>query len=241
MSKKEFNFFPNRSENQAIRKSFLDSLDERDQSNGETEFFWQFHPNWHLMYVRLIGNSSSMLRESRLRKHRDREEHASSSNDDLIHNIWQKYRPKAAINFSDLVEERTMDAAVPSSSFSSPNMAKDSLEPSEITGRSTNRAADKRKLEADVAAVAAEMSIDMILGDSFVHEIRNMSTRKNVDSTDNRSSQNSLPVNNKKIDSIPIASASDMDWNRSCYEPPKMSVISVSSEDFVPFDQVCTV
>lgn len=181
-----------------------------------------------------------MLRESKLSKHRGIDEQGASSGDEMAQNIWQKYRPRAAINFSDLVEERTIDACVSSPSFSTSNLAKHTFEPTEITGRSTSRLKDNRTRDAGVAAAAADMSIDMILSDSFVHGIRSMSTKPKADGTDDRASRSSLPVNYMTADSIPMASTNEMAWNRSCYEPPKTSGVSVTSEDFAPFDQVCT-
>lgn len=177
-----------------------------------------------------------MLRESKLRKHtaRENDELAASSGDEKAHNIWQKYRPRTAINFSDLVEERTIDA-VPS--FSSPIFGKHLFEPTEFSGRSTGRLKDNSN--RDTGDGVSEMSVDVILGESFVHEIRNIRNAKNkLDGTDDKSSRTSLPVNYKTADSIPMCNTSEMAWNRSCYEPPKMSGISVASEDFAPFDQV---
>lgn len=180
-----------------------------------------------------------MLRESKLRKHtaRENDELAASSGDEIAHNIWQKYRPRTAINFSDLVEERTIDACISSPSFSSPNLAKHLFEPSEFSGRSTGRLKDNTNRNNGDGA--SEMSVDVILGESFVHEIRNIRNPKNkMEGTGDKSPRTSLPVNYKTADSIPMYSNNEMAWNRSCYEPPKMSGISVASEDFAPFDQV---
>lgn len=181
-----------------------------------------------------------MFQASKHRKHsvRENDEHTASSGDEKTPNIWEKYRPRAAINFSDLIEELTMDAASPS--YTSRDSIKHTFEPSEISGRSTGRVRDKRNREYEVAAAAAKMSIDMILSDSFVNDIRSMSTKHNVDDIEDKASRSSLPTKYMTADSIPMYSTNEMAWNRSCFEPPKVGSISVASDDFAPFDQVCT-
>lgn len=181
-----------------------------------------------------------MLRESKFRKHqvRDNDDCAASSDDERVQKIWLHYRPQAPINYSDLVEEGTIDAGLTSPSCSSPNVAANTFQPSEITGRSTGRLQENRDRAAGLAAAAADMSIDMILNDSFVPRIRNMSTQNRLDGTDEMVLRSSLPNNYLTPQSIPLQSTNDMPWNRSYYEPPKMSGMSVASDEFIPHDQI---
>lgn len=179
-----------------------------------------------------------MSQASKHRKHlaRENDEHAASSGDEKTPNIWEKYRPRAAINFSDLIEEPTMDAASPS--YLSRDSFKHTFESSEISGRST-RDNRNRNREYEVAAAAAKMSIDMILSDSFVNDIRSMSTKHNIDDIEDKASRSSLPTKYTTPDSMPMFSTNEMAWNRSCFEPPQIGSISLASDDFVPFAQVC--
>lgn len=181
-----------------------------------------------------------MLRESRLGKRRENREQAVSTDDEVIQNVWQKYRPTAAINFSDLVEERTMDGVFTSSSFSSPTVAKQTFEPTEITGRSTGRVmANNRKTKNDYASIAAKMTTNMILDSSLLSEIRSLKECLHENSGVEVGSRNSLPFNKVSADSIAIDGAKEVAWNRTCNAPPKVSGLSVASDEFSPFDQVC--
>lgn len=152
----------------------------------------------------------------------------------MIHNVWQKYRPKAAINFSDLVEERSMDSCLASPSVSSPNLGKPSFEPTEITGRSTGR---NRNVYG--APTITDMSVDDILSDSFVHQIRNMGTKNRPLDTGNTTNQRtSLPSNYMTASSSLMSKGNDVASIESCNG---LSSASVMSEEFAPFDQVCDV
>lgn len=181
-----------------------------------------------------------MLRESKFRKHQVRanDECAASSDDERVQKVWLHYRPQAPINYSDLVEDGTIDAGLASPSCSSPNVAAHTFQPSEITGRSTGRLQENQKRDAGLAAAAADMSIEMILNDSFVPRIRNMSTNNRLDGTDDMVLRSSLPNKYLTPKSIPLQSTNDMAWNRSCYEPPRMSGMSVASDEFIPYDQI---
>lgn len=83
--------------------------------------------------------------------------------------IWQKYRPTSSINFSDIVEDRTIyDETRTDVTF----------DPNEISGNSStcsnnNNNQHKRTDEPEFDADA--VSVDDILGNSIVHEIRHLS------------------------------------------------------------------
>lgn len=87
----------------------------------------------------------------------------NATNQNPLH-VWQNYRPTASINFSDIVEDRTIyDDTRTDVTFDS----------NEITSRSSIGNNNKSTAEPEFDADA--VSVDDILGNSIVHEIRHLS------------------------------------------------------------------
>lgn len=84
----------------------------------------------------------------------------SNSNKNHSNDVYT-YERRPIMNFSDLVEDKTIHMSPKSSFASNPQ-----FEPDEISGRSTDAATPEN---------IDEMSVDDILGASFVQEIRFMS------------------------------------------------------------------
>lgn len=97
-------------------------------------------------------------------------------------NVWEKYRPANTINFSDIVEDRTIyDQTRTEATF-------DSLE---ISSRSS--AWDNEQPTNDRYIDPDAVTVDDILGQSTVHEIRHLSQTQRVGNT---LSTSRLPNNN---------------------------------------------
>lgn len=79
-----------------------------------------------------------------------------SGGNKLTVNVWEQYRPQNTINFSDIVEDNTIYDRT----------ANDTTEGIEISGRSSMWSNQGIDLDA--------VSVDEILSDSIVHEVRHM-------------------------------------------------------------------
>lgn len=145
--------------------------------------------------------------------------------------VWEAYRPKGPVNFSDLIEDETIDARSTTASLIYGDEGNNAFAPDEITGRSTclQDAGGAR----NAVHGAKDFSVDMILGDSFVKEVRSLSK---------------APSEVKRLSSLPkncisdssVANA-DMAWKHLCTDMPSQAETrsdSICSGEFVPFDQV---
>lgn len=94
--------------------------------------------------------------------------------------VWQKYRPKGDINFSDIIEEKTIYD----------NTRSNTTLNSEISDRSSVWSMDKCTIEPDFNPDA--VTVDDILGNSIVHEIRNLSQNRQNASVPYKHSTSSL-------------------------------------------------
>ncbi|XP_055315088.1 uncharacterized protein LOC129575454 isoform X2 [Sitodiplosis mosellana] len=165
---------------------------------------------------------------------------SSAKNENLV-NVLEKYRPTSSINFSDIVEDRTIyDQSRTEATF----------DPSQISGRLSTWGNDEATIGPDIDPDT--VSVDDILGNSIVHEIRHMSqSRQGAHST---SIRNSLPfrfsTSQCPIRSDDLSCASDdfrpgaefneqMDKDEKSWEQehaiiPQMSVDSISELDVSP-------
>lgn len=183
-----------------------------------------FSPSMPQNQVRKADSSQPVRREN---------VSGSAGRGEVLRNVWERYRSKQPINISDMVEDRTMDAVLASPSISSPSpKPKNTFDPTEMTGRSTGRLATTGSMHA---TAAAEMSTDMILSDSFVHRIRKMSTKNDGDDSYGKGLRESLPVNFKSAENIPLL---ELRQNRTVLDPPQMDGWSINSDEFAPHDQV---
>lgn len=145
-----------------------------------------------------------------------------------LEKIWEKYRVNNAINFSDVIEDRTIyETSCPSPLL----LSKNTFEPKEITGRSTSCLTNSG-LHQPSDIDAADISVDKILGESFVEEIRNMSH------IDGNSIRISMP---NRYDGLNGMSSKDISCKRT---PQKFSSFMAQSpsianqEDFLPSERV---
>lgn len=145
--------------------------------------------------------------------------------------VWEAYRAKGPVNFSDLIEDDTIDARCTTASLIYGEEGNNGFAPDEITGRST--------CLQDVGSVrnavhdAKDISVDMILGDSFVKEVRSLSK---------------APSETKRLSSLPkncitenSDANADMAWKHLCTDMPSQAETrsdSICSGEFVSFNQV---
>lgn len=136
---------------------------------------------------------------------------------------WDKYRPRGAMNFSDLLEDKTIDARNMSPSVSTPNLAKNIP----IDKNHGPAAASVRDPLKESTSNAQNMSVNMILDSSFVQAIRDRS--KMVANIDRKQStaENMTSANSSK----PISNVSKNNFSQRISE-------SIRSDEFVPFDEV---
>lgn len=86
----------------------------------------------------------------------------SSAKNEKIVNVMEQYRPTSSINFSDIVEDGTI--------YSNHSLA---IDTAEISGRVSTWGNDQSTIEPEIDPNA--VSVDDILGNSIVQEIRHMS------------------------------------------------------------------
>lgn len=133
---------------------------------------------------------------------------------------WMQSRPKGPINFSNVNQENTIyDTSLASQ-----------LDPSEMTGRSTSFADSRSRGQSSVDVNA--MSVDDILGNSFVENIRHMSQNKHTHAPDTSHSA-SIP---RKHVSDASAYCDKFNWNQSF--PAGQEKMSEMSEQFRPSEEV---
>lgn len=87
---------------------------------------------------------------------------ASSAKNEKIINVLEQFRPTSSINFSDIVEDGTI--------YSNHSQT---IDPVEISGRLTTWENDQSTMEPEIDPNT--VSVDDILGNSIVQEIRHMS------------------------------------------------------------------
>lgn len=91
---------------------------------------------------------------------------ATNSASESYLSVWQKYRPKGDINFSDIIDEKTIyDNTRTNTTFNS-----------EISNHSSLWSIEKCMSEPDFDADA--VTVDDILGNSIVHEIQQLSQNR---------------------------------------------------------------
>lgn len=141
---------------------------------------------------------------------------------DKYGDAWSQYRPNTAINFSDVIEDKTI--------YDTSQATKSSFDPNEITGRSTSYGAygdSKYRTQSSIDVDA--VSVDDILGNSFVENIRHMSQNKHVNA------DSSLSVNIPRKYTTPL-SCDKFNWNQSF--PTNQEKMSEMSEQFRPSEEV---
>lgn len=153
--------------------------------------------------------------------------------------LWEKYRPKP-INFSDVAEDGTIyesndtsnERTAPSpSQLSLTNSRvplKHTFEPNEITGRSTECLAMqglRQVLDVDPEAI----SVEDLVNDSFVEQIRNMS-QFNYDESVRISLPNRYSASN-------AMARKDFPWNQQISNVDQ-SMESLLNENFMPAEEV---
>lgn len=141
---------------------------------------------------------------------------------------WEKYRPNMAINFSDVIEDKTISDTSEAS--------KSTFEPNEITGRSTSWVSTDAKYRSQSEIDVNALSVDDILGSSFVDNIRHMSQNKHMHT--NGSLSMGIP---HKYSSAASLMPESLNWNQSVASGIGVSAQtseSMKSERFRPFDEV---
>lgn len=132
---------------------------------------------------------------------------------------WMQSRPKGPINFSNVNQENTIYDTSHGSQF----------DPNEITGRSTSYADSKSSTHNSIDVNA--MSVDDILGNSFVENIRHMSQNKHTQADTSHSA--SIP---RKHVSNASEYCDKFNWNQSF--PAGQEKMSEMSEQFRPSEEV---
>lgn len=145
-------------------------------------------------------------------------------------NAWQKFRPQGAMNFSELFEDCTIDARSTTPSMNYGDSSKQIFAPEEITGRSTCLQENERL--RDTNNEARDISVNMILGDSFVEEIRSLSK---IPSKINGSS-NHLPLAIGSDISEPSVNTSWKSIYKTAENQDTNAGDSIRSDEFVPYD-----
>lgn len=93
---------------------------------------------------------------------------SSGKNEKLV-NVLEMYRPTSSINFSDIVEDKTIyDHSRTEATF----------DPAEISGRLSAWSNDPATIEPDIDPNA--VSVEDILGNSIVHEMRRLSQSRHA-------------------------------------------------------------
>lgn len=139
---------------------------------------------------------------------------ANAKSNSIKRNEFEAYASerRPIMNFSDLIEDKTIHVEKSSISSSPP------FEPNEISGRSTGTA-----LTEDVDC--DQFSVDDILGASFVQEIRHITKQ-----CDRQSLQINRPTSNSSVNSFT--------WNRSKLPNPPTYSDSLTDECFEPAEKV---
>lgn len=147
-------------------------------------------------------------------------------------NIWDKFRGRGPMNVSDLVEDCTIDARCTTPSLNYDDQSKHTFAPVEFTGRSTcvqDQDNDARDNNRD----ARNMSVDCILADSFVKDIRSLSK---LPAESDRAS-NVLSSALKYDDTEPNAQLPWNDIRNSAQNRNYNDEDSIRSDEFVSFNQ----
>lgn len=146
----------------------------------------------------------------------------SKAKNAMYSSLWNRHRQNESINFSDVIEEQTF--------YESNQTSKSTFEPNEITGRSTSKAWQRKLPEEEIDVDA--VSVNDILGNSFVENIRHMSQSKHGAK---QSLAISLP---KKYPSTNSLNGKEFSWNNSfaAYKSNNTTTESMKNEQFQPFD-----
>lgn len=147
---------------------------------------------------------------------------------------WQERRPKAVINFSDIIEDKTIDGRMANfTPTPAKNDNKYTFEPIEMTGRSTT--CTQAQIEQATSGTHSP-SVAEILASSFATDIRDLCTSmQNINKNDMRNSlsirnvqnlDNSRPdgIGNSKRGFLAVSHTGDQ--------------ASFASDEFVPAEQV---
>lgn len=132
----------------------------------------------------------------------------------------------AEVNFSDVCDDRTV--------YETSQASKSTFEPNEITGRSTSWLTADTKYHSQSNIDVDAVSVDDILGNSFVENIRHMSQNKqpNVD----RSLSASIP---RKYMSTSSLTCDKFSLGQSFAMHNSKLSESVQSDQFRPSEEVC--
>lgn len=150
---------------------------------------------------------------------------ANTAKSDKYGDAWEKYRPNVGINFSDVIEDKTI--------YDTSQASKSTFEPNEITGRSTSWVSTDSKYRAQSEIDVNALSVDDILGSSFVENIRHMSQNKHIQT--NGSLSIGIP---HKYTSTTSLACDNLNWNQSVASSNAQVSESMKSEQFRPFDEV---
>lgn len=148
----------------------------------------------------------------------------NKSKNEMYSNLWEKYRPNTEINFSDIIEDKTI--------YESNQSTKTTFDPNEITGRSTLwKNGNSNTDDIDVDAV----SVKDILCNSFVETIRHMS--QNKQGGDDKSLSIGFTHKNSAANTI---NSKEFEWNSSISGNTSNAKLSDSmkSENFKPFNEM---